>query len=88
MEGFESLDEADKHRYHLTKLEIVAAIETVLDHGKSNMIKPETTNAAKRWLAQELKGSGTQVWWNQMGRANFSDDFGDAVDRLISEGSV
>ena len=86
-EGFDGLDEVEQYRFHLTKLEVVGAIEIVLDRGGSNMIKPETANAAKRWLARELQGAGTRAWWNQMGRASFSDDFGAEVDRLFSQRS-
>lgn len=88
VEGFESLNVAEQHRFHLTKMEILAAIETVLEHGKSNMIKPETTAAARRWLEQEMSGPGTKAWWDQMGRTVFSDDLGGAVDQLIREGPI
>ncbi len=85
---FASFDRADRHRFHLTKLEIVAAIETVLEHSKSDMIKVEADNAAHRRLAQELAGPGTRVWWEEMGRASFSDDLGALIDQLLASSLV
>ncbi len=46
-------------------------------------IKPETANAARRWLVQQLNGEGARAWWEEMGREAFSDDLVVTVDRLV-----
>jgi len=82
---FESFDQTDRARYHLTKIEIMATIETTLEHAKTDGIKKGATNAAERLLTQEMKGAGAKYWWQHMGRQYFSDDFGQMVDALMSD---
>ena len=87
-ESFEGLSDVDQHRFHLTKLEIVGAIETVFEYGNNGMIKAETPNAARRWLARELASPGSKEWWERFGRDSMSDDLGVMVDEMTRNGEI
>ena len=85
LEDFESLSKSEKLRYHLTLMEVLAAVEIILEHAKSGGIKRESGESAERWIYQELRGEGARTWWREMGRMAFAADFRAKVDAVVSE---
>jgi len=82
-DDFNSLEEAEKRSYHFTMFEMLAAIETSIEHGKNDSIKSESIESGDRWIRRELGGAGAKVWWAKMGREQFARDFVVKVDGLV-----
>jgi len=82
---FHSLDEVAKSRYHYMKLEIMAYMETALEHGKARGFKDETLEATLRAIQFEMRGSGAHQWWHEMGKEVFANDFSSRVESLVLE---
>ena len=80
---FRSLDELAKSRYHYLKLEIMAYMETALEHGKARGFKEATLEATLRAIKLEMSKPGSHQWWHEMGKEVFADDFSIKVESLV-----
>jgi hypothetical protein len=84
-EGYESFDEASRYRLNFIMIEILATLEALIEHGKTEAVKREALENSKNWIRRELEGSGTRIWWNEMGRERLSADYAGLIDDILSE---
>jgi hypothetical protein len=64
-------------------IEIMAAVETIFEHSKTDAIKRGATEAGEEWIKRALRGRGAKIWGEEMGKEVFAVDFAEAVDEVL-----
>jgi hypothetical protein len=60
----------------------------MLEHGKIGGMKEGTIEVCDRWIRTELRGAGSRVWWSEMGKAFYAQDYVDRVESILSESAA
>ena len=82
---YDELDEDERLQFHVLITNKYAAFELFFDFHKSQDIKDEAIDGAKRWMRSDFARPGVRAWWDDVGRQTFSVDFHAEVDKAVEE---